>query len=154
MHPQYAALRTDALPVHRALLSRYDYSGSGSGWGSFRPAFSDGWSSAPSLSSAAKTIWWATERARGSSRRQQISVSGGLVPQRNGDPACVNYDALDMPKKGIAITELFNSAQHLLYGLADEGLDIRRPHAGQNAPLASSSGLRRGYSQPRLRAAN
>ena len=26
MHPQCAALRTDALPVHRAVLSRYDYS--------------------------------------------------------------------------------------------------------------------------------
>jgi hypothetical protein len=27
MHPQCAALRTDALPVHRAVVSRYDYSG-------------------------------------------------------------------------------------------------------------------------------
>ena len=27
MHPQCAALRTDALPVHRAVLSLYDYSG-------------------------------------------------------------------------------------------------------------------------------
>jgi hypothetical protein len=37
-----------------------------------------------------------------------------------------------MPQKGIAIAELFNSAQHLLYGPADEGLDIGRRHAGHS----------------------
>jgi hypothetical protein len=63
MHPQCAALRTHALPVHGAVLSRYDCSGARAriGCRSGRPIRMAGSRRLHHLGS--KTIWWATERA-------------------------------------------------------------------------------------------